>query len=136
MIPDSILAVMTIVFVWWKPRGERLNPALVLQRNTRLTAGVMETFFNTTMLGLTRQRCRNNCLDTVTTFHLPALFPDLSSIVHTWKHLERRVGNPTILNQLVTRLQQLRNEMSQDIKQNFCPSMPDRISSCIRARGG
>ncbi|GFV57742.1 hypothetical protein TNCV_4463401 [Trichonephila clavipes] len=28
--PDSISAVMTIVFVW-RPRGERLNPAFALQ---------------------------------------------------------------------------------------------------------
>ncbi|GFU51660.1 transposable element Tcb2 transposase [Trichonephila clavipes] len=37
---DSISAVITIVFVW-RSRGERLNPAFVLQRHTALTAGVM-----------------------------------------------------------------------------------------------
>ncbi|KFM66907.1 Transposable element Tcb2 transposase, partial [Stegodyphus mimosarum] len=38
--PDSISAVMTIVFVW-KARGERLNPAFAVQRHIAPTAGVM-----------------------------------------------------------------------------------------------
>ncbi|GFY12624.1 hypothetical protein TNCV_2448151 [Trichonephila clavipes] len=47
----------------------------------------------------------------------------------------RRVGHPTSLNELKERLPQIWNEMSQDIVQNFYVSMPDRITSCIRARG-
>ncbi|GFW37665.1 uncharacterized protein TNCV_415511 [Trichonephila clavipes] len=34
------------------------------------------------------------------------------------------------------RLQHIWNEMSQNIIQNLCTSMPDRITSCIRARMG
>ncbi|GFU64656.1 uncharacterized protein TNCV_3578901 [Trichonephila clavipes] len=41
----------------WRPHGERLNPAFALQRHTALTAGVMESFLNKTMIGLTRQGC-------------------------------------------------------------------------------
>ncbi|GFV04510.1 transposable element Tcb2 transposase [Trichonephila clavipes] len=51
-------------------------------------------------------------------------------------HLGWRVGHSTSLNELVARLQQIWNEMSQDILQNLYASMPDRIASCIRARGG
>ncbi|GFU09965.1 transposable element Tcb1 transposase [Trichonephila clavipes] len=47
-----------------------------------------------------------------------------------------RVGHPTSLNKLETRLQQIWNKMFQDIIQNLYASMPDRIVSFICARGG
>ncbi|GFV69783.1 transposable element Tcb1 transposase [Trichonephila clavipes] len=43
--------------------------------------------------------------------------------------------HPTSLKELETRFQQIWNEMSQNIIQNLYVSMPDRIASCIRARG-
>ncbi|GFY22354.1 transposable element Tcb2 transposase [Trichonephila clavipes] len=94
--PDSISAVMAIVFVCGDPVGERLNPVFALQRQTALSAGVMEPFFNKTKLGLTRHKTR-----TVTTLPWPA--PDSSPIEHIWDHLGRRVGNPTSLNELEQR---------------------------------
>ncbi|GFU60948.1 uncharacterized protein TNCV_3372651 [Trichonephila clavipes] len=39
--PESISAVMTIVFVCGDPRDERLNPVFALQGHTTPTAGVM-----------------------------------------------------------------------------------------------
>ncbi|GFT53216.1 transposable element Tcb1 transposase [Trichonephila clavipes] len=39
------------------------------------------------------------------------------------------------LNEVEARLQQIWNEMFQDIIQNLYASMPDRIASCIRAKG-
>ncbi|GFU58167.1 uncharacterized protein TNCV_696791 [Trichonephila clavipes] len=39
-------------------------------------------------------------------------------------------------HELEARLQQIWNEMSQDIIHILYASMPDRIASCIRARGG
>ncbi|GFV75198.1 transposable element Tcb1 transposase [Trichonephila clavipes] len=81
-------------------------------------------------------RVSQDYLCTVTTLPCPARSPDLSAIEHIWDHLGRRVEHPTSLNELETRLQQIWNEMSQDIIQNLYASMPDRIASCIRARGG
>ncbi|GFW13473.1 transposable element Tcb2 transposase [Trichonephila clavipes] len=119
----------------WRPRDERLNPAFVVQRHTAPTA--LEPFFNKIMLGLTRQGChKTNCLSSVTTLSWPTRFPDLSPIEHIKDHLGRRVGHPTSLNELEARLQQIWNEMSRDIIQNLYASMPDRIASCICARGG
>ncbi|GFX39700.1 transposable element Tcb1 transposase [Trichonephila clavipes] len=80
-------------------------------------------------------RVSQDCLRIVTTLSWPARFPDLSPIEHIWYHLGRRVGHPTSLNELEARLQQIRNEMSQDIIQNLYFSMPDRIASCIRVSG-
>ncbi|GFV96742.1 transposable element Tcb2 transposase [Trichonephila clavipes] len=40
--------------------------------------------------------------------------PDLSPIAHILNHVGRQVGQPTSLVELEARLQQLRNEMSQD----------------------
>ncbi|GFT95561.1 transposable element Tcb2 transposase [Trichonephila clavipes] len=77
-----------------------------------------------------------DCLHTVTTLPWPARSPDLSPIKPIWDPLGRRVGQPTTLNELEARLQQIWNEISQDIIQNSYVSMPDRIASCIRARGG
>ncbi|GFY24322.1 transposable element Tcb1 transposase [Trichonephila clavipes] len=83
-----------------------------------------------------RHRVSQDCLSTVITLLWPARFPDLSPVEHIWDHLGWRVGHSTSLNELEARLQQIWNEMSQDIKQNLYGSMPDRIASCIRARGG
>ncbi|GFW37997.1 transposable element Tcb1 transposase [Trichonephila clavipes] len=80
-------------------------------------------------------RVSPDCLRTVTTLSWHARSPDLSPIEHIWDHLRWRVGHPTSLNELQARLQQIWNEMSQDIMQNLYASMPDRVASCIYARG-
>ncbi|GFT10068.1 transposable element Tcb1 transposase [Trichonephila clavipes] len=77
-------------------------------------------------------RVSQDCLRTVATLPWPALSSDLCPIEHIWDPLGRRVGHPTSLNKLEARLQQIWNEMSQDMY----ASMPDRIASCICARGG
>ncbi|GFV10948.1 transposable element Tcb2 transposase [Trichonephila clavipes] len=105
----------------WRPRGERLNPAFALQRDTAQTAGVMVS---------------QDCLRTVATLSWPARSPDLSPIEHIWDNLGRRLGHSTSLKELEARLQKIWNEMSQDIIQNLYDSMPDSIASCIRDRGG
>ncbi|KFM57876.1 Transposable element Tcb1 transposase, partial [Stegodyphus mimosarum] len=81
-------------------------------------------------------RVSQDCLRTITILPWPARSPDLSPIEHILDHLGRRVEHPTSLNELEARLQQIWNEMSQDIRQNLYDSMPDRIASCISARGG
>ncbi|GFY03000.1 transposable element Tcb1 transposase [Trichonephila clavipes] len=77
-----------------------------------------------------------DCFGTVNTLLWSARSPDLSKIEHIWVYLGRRVGHLTSVNELVARLQQIWNEMSQDIIQNLYASMPGRIASCIRARRG
>ncbi|GFW64797.1 transposable element Tcb1 transposase [Trichonephila clavipes] len=81
-------------------------------------------------------RVLQDCLRIVTTLPWPVRSPDLSQIKHIWDHWGRRVGHPTSLNELEARLQQIWNEMFQDIIRSFYASMPERIASCIRARGG
>ncbi|GFU02680.1 transposable element Tcb1 transposase [Trichonephila clavipes] len=82
------------------------------------------------------ERVSQDCLRTVAA--LPCL-PDPQICLHSsisgiiWYG---EVGHPTSLNELEPRLQQIWNEMSQCIIQNLYASMPDRIASCIRARGG
>ncbi|GFV53075.1 transposable element Tcb1 transposase [Trichonephila clavipes] len=98
--------------------------------------GSQELFFNKTMLGPHMAKVSQDCLHTVTTLPWPARSPDLSPIEHISDYLRRQVGHLTSLNKLETRSQQIWNEISQDIIQNLYASMPDRISSCIRARGG
>ncbi|GFV35531.1 transposable element Tcb1 transposase [Trichonephila clavipes] len=81
-------------------------------------------------------RVSQDCLLTVTTLPWPARFSDLSPIEPIWDHLGRRVGHPTSLNELMARLQQMWNEISQDIIQNLYVSMPNRIALCSRATRG
>ncbi|GFV86762.1 transposable element Tcb1 transposase [Trichonephila clavipes] len=81
-------------------------------------------------------RVSQACFRTVSTLSWPARSPDLSPIEHIWDHLEWRVGHPTSLNKLEARLQQIGNEMSQDILQILCASIPYLIASCICTRGG
>ncbi|GFU98893.1 transposable element Tcb1 transposase [Trichonephila clavipes] len=102
------------------PLMQRLPGAIFQQANARPHAA----------------RVSQDCFRTMTTLPWPARSPDLSPIEHIWDHLGRRVGHPTSLNELEARLQQIWNQMSQDIIQNLYASMPDRIASCIRARGG
>ncbi|GFY33004.1 transposable element Tcb1 transposase [Trichonephila clavipes] len=81
-------------------------------------------------------RVSQDWLRTVTTLPWPARSPDLCPIELISDHLGRRVGHPTSLNELEASLRQMWNEMSQDSIQNLYASMPDRITSCFRARGG
>ncbi|GFU08402.1 transposable element Tcb2 transposase [Trichonephila clavipes] len=141
----------------WRPHNERLNPAFALQQHTAPTAGVMTaqryvhdilqphvfpllqrlpraTFQQDNAQPYTA-RVSQDSLRTVT-IPWPDRSPDLSLIEQIWDHLGRRVGHPTSLKELEARLQEIWNEMSQDIIQIFYASMPDRIASCIRARGG
>ncbi|GFW69136.1 transposable element Tcb1 transposase [Trichonephila clavipes] len=76
------------------------------------------------------------CLQTVTTLPWPARSPDISPTEYIWDHLERWVEHPTSLNELDASLQQIWNEMSQDIIHSLHTSMPDHITSLIRARKG
>ncbi|GFU19175.1 transposable element Tcb1 transposase [Trichonephila clavipes] len=81
-------------------------------------------------------RVSQDCLHTVVTLPWPARCPDLSPIEHICDPLGWRVGHPTSLNELEARLQKIWSEVVEDIVQNLYASMPDRIVSCICARGG
>ncbi|GFV80216.1 transposable element Tcb1 transposase [Trichonephila clavipes] len=100
-----------------------LQPFVLPQCN-----GSQEPIFNTA-------RGSQGCLRTITTLPWPSQFPDLSPIEYIWDHLGWRVGYPTSLNELETRLRKILEEMSQDIIHNLYVSMPDRIASCIREIG-
>ncbi|GFW97966.1 transposable element Tcb2 transposase [Trichonephila clavipes] len=104
----------------WRPRGERLNPVFDLRLHTAPTAA----------------RVFQDCLHPVTAIPWPARSLELwSPIDHIRDHLGWRAGHPMSLNELEARLQQIWKEMSQGIMQNLNALMPDRITSCIRARG-
>ncbi|GFU57109.1 transposable element Tcb2 transposase [Trichonephila clavipes] len=79
----------------WRTRGERLNPALALQRHTAPKAGVMQDNARPHMT-----RVSEDSLHTVTILRWPSRSPDLSPIEHILDHLGRRVGYPTSLNEL------------------------------------
>ncbi|GFY23494.1 transposable element Tcb1 transposase [Trichonephila clavipes] len=81
-------------------------------------------------------RVSQDCLRTDTTLPWLARSPNLSPIKHIWDHLGWRVGHSTSFNELKARLQQIWYEICQEIMQNLYASIPDRIPSCIRARGG
>ncbi|GFV65471.1 transposable element Tcb1 transposase [Trichonephila clavipes] len=81
-------------------------------------------------------RVSQDDLRTVTTLPWPVRSPDLSPIEHSWDHLGMASWVSHELNELEAMLHQIWNEMSQDIIQNLYVSIPDRIASCIRARGG
>ncbi|GFW32070.1 transposable element Tcb1 transposase [Trichonephila clavipes] len=87
------------------------------------------------MIGLTQQGCHKTVSTVLLPFLWPARSPDMLDWRQIWDHLGRRVRHPTSLNELEARLQQVCNEMSQDIIQSLHAPIPDRIASCIRARG-
>ncbi|GFX86438.1 transposable element Tcb2 transposase [Trichonephila clavipes] len=104
---------------------------LVLLLMQRLPGAI----FNKTMFGLTRKGSHKTVSAQLLSF-LSLPDPQICLSQFVWDHLGRRAGHPTSLNELQARLQQVRNEMSQDIIQNLYASMPDRIALCINARGG
>ncbi|GFY00970.1 transposable element Tcb2 transposase [Trichonephila clavipes] len=59
-----------------------------------------------------------------------------AGMMHIWDHLRWSFGHPTSLVELERRLLQLGNEISEVIIRNFYASMPARMASYIRARGG
>ncbi|GFX70480.1 transposable element Tcb1 transposase [Trichonephila clavipes] len=150
MNPDSIPAVMTIVFVCGDPAvNASIRP--LLYSDTPLPQlwyvhGILKPHVLPLMQWLPgaifhQDNARphttgvsQDCLRTVTTLPWPARAPDLSPIESIWDHLGRQVGHLSSLNELGASLQQIWNEMSQDILQNLYALMPNRIASCIRAR--
>ncbi|GFY22864.1 transposable element Tcb2 transposase [Trichonephila clavipes] len=112
--------------------GHNILPPHVLPLMQRLPGAIFHQYNVRNHMA----RLSEDCLPNVTTLPLPARSPDLFPIEHIWDHLGRRVGGPTSLNELEARLQQIRNEMSQDIIQSLYASMLDRIASCIHATGG
>ncbi|GFY09375.1 transposable element Tcb2 transposase [Trichonephila clavipes] len=140
----------------WRPCGERLNPAFALQRHTAPTAGVMlrgAIAYNTwsplvLICGtMTAQRYVRDILQprvathaTVPRSHFSTRHCSAShgkGVTTVPSRLLPFLGlpDPTSLNKLEARLQQIWNEMSQDIIQNLYSSMPDCIALCICARG-
>ncbi|GFU16005.1 transposable element Tcb2 transposase [Trichonephila clavipes] len=81
------------------------------------------------MLGLTRQGCHKTVSSLLLPLYIPwpVRSPDLSLIEHIWDHLGWRDRHPMSFNELEARSQQIWNEMSQDITQNLCASMTNRI---------
>ncbi|GFS81253.1 transposable element Tcb2 transposase [Trichonephila clavipes] len=111
----------------WRPRGERLNSAFPLQWHTAPTAA--RQCLASHGKGVTR--LSPHCYNPSLAFSIRDFFPT----ENIWDHLGRRVGHPTSLNEQEARLQQIWNEMSHNIIQNFYALIPDRIASCIRATG-
>ncbi|PRD28355.1 UNVERIFIED_CONTAM: hypothetical protein NCL1_32620 [Trichonephila clavipes] len=92
--------------------------------------GSYEPFFNKTMLDLAQQGYHK----TVSPCYNPSVAYPFPRFVFNRAYLGS--FGTTSLNELEARLQQIMNEMSQDIIQNLNASMPERITSCIHARGG
>ncbi|GFU65434.1 uncharacterized protein TNCV_633571 [Trichonephila clavipes] len=67
--------------------------------------------------------------------YYPSLACPISRFVSNRAYL-RSCGMVSWASHEFERLQQIGSEMSQDIIQNSYASMPDRITSCIRARWG
>lgn len=70
----------------------------------------------------------------------PAMSPDLNPIEHVWDELGRRVTRrqapPTTRAQLVQALHEEWAAIPQAVIQRLVNSMQDRVTACIRARGG
>ncbi|GFV28569.1 transposable element Tcb1 transposase [Trichonephila clavipes] len=98
------------------PFMQRLPEAIFQQDNARShTAGVSQ-----------------DCILTVTILPWPARSPDLSPIEHIWDHLRQRVGHPSNLNELEATGY---SKYGMKCLKTSYRTMPDRIASCIRARG-
>ncbi|GFW09703.1 transposable element Tcb2 transposase [Trichonephila clavipes] len=132
-------------------RGERHNAAFALQRHTAPTADGMiwgaiafntrsplvlirgtmaaqRIHFSTRQCSAHTARVSQDGLRTVTTLPWLARSTDLSPIEHIWDYLGQRVGHPTCLNELDARLQQIWNEMSQALIQNFSSVNPTPLN--------
>ncbi|GFV45313.1 uncharacterized protein TNCV_2037661 [Trichonephila clavipes] len=125
--PDSISAVVTIVFVYGDP-VVNASILLLLYSDTphdclqyTITPGI-DPWHHDSLAA----RVSQDCLRTVATLLWPSRSPNPSPIEHIWDHLGRQVGRPMSFNELEARLQQIWNEMSQDIIQNLYPIVHSR----------
>ncbi|GFY02275.1 transposable element Tcb2 transposase [Trichonephila clavipes] len=69
-------------------------------------------------------RVSQDCLRTITTLPWPAQSLYLSPIEHIWDHFGRRVENPTSLNELEARLQQIWNKCLKTSYRSCMPQFP------------
>ncbi|GFS94348.1 transposable element Tcb1 transposase [Trichonephila clavipes] len=82
------------------------------------------------------ERILQDYLHHIANFPWPSRSPDLSPIKHILNHLGRQVVQSTSLIEPEVHIQQMWNETFQHIIRNLYASMPARIASYIRARGG
>ncbi|GFU58929.1 uncharacterized protein TNCV_4732091 [Trichonephila clavipes] len=93
--------------------------------------GSKEPFFNKSSPDFTQQGCHK----TVSSLLLPFLgLPDPHICLQS--NISGIIWGGELCIPREARLQKIWNKKSQDIMQNLFASMPDRIASCICARGG
>ncbi|GFT81183.1 transposable element Tcb1 transposase [Trichonephila clavipes] len=113
---------------------ERCLPERVIERHSGLTTGVMQ------------DDARPHVAKTVLDFRSPQLLPwpayspDMPLIDHVWdlvgRHLARDSRNSASKDELLLRIQTIRNYLPQAGIQNLFGSMLRRIATLIAARGG
>ncbi|GFT02054.1 hypothetical protein TNCV_83631 [Trichonephila clavipes] len=103
--------------------------------NSAATLVTLRPSSNFPMIRPRTARVPQDSLRTVTTLPWPPRFPDLSPIEHIWDHLGRRVGHSH-------EFERTRGKVTANMKRNVSTHhtelvclMPDRIASCIHARG-
>ncbi|KFM60306.1 Transposable element Tc1 transposase, partial [Stegodyphus mimosarum] len=76
------------------------------------------------------------CLSACQTLPWPARSPDLSPIEHVWRIMGRTLQPARDVDDLTRQLDRIWHDIPQENIRNLYPSMPSRITACIRARGG
>lgn len=70
----------------------------------------------------------------------PSQSPDLNPIEHLWAHLKRKLNayptSPKSIQELNTRIEQEWHQIDPQVCYDLVASMPNRLRSVIRARGG
>ncbi|GFV34600.1 transposable element Tcb1 transposase [Trichonephila clavipes] len=77
-----------------------------------------------------------NCLAAYQTLPWPTRSPDPSPIEHVWDMMGRRLHLPGNVDDLVTQLEQIWQEIPQETIRVLYHSMSHCVAACIKARGG
>ncbi|UYV83818.1 hypothetical protein LAZ67_X000291 [Cordylochernes scorpioides] len=114
----------------WRRRGERSNPAAIVERPTVRQRGINDTL----MMCCDRQQA----LQDVQMLPWPPYSPDLSPIEHVWDIIGRRLHalpQPRSEDELWQMVEREWRAIPQDAIRTLIDSLPRRVAACIAVRG-
>ncbi|UYV72404.1 Transposase [Cordylochernes scorpioides] len=126
----------------WRRRGERSNPAAIVERPTMRQRGIMgvpNALYQQDNARPHTARISQQALQDVQMLPWPPYSPDLSPIEHVWDIIGRRLHalpQPRSEDELWQMVEREWRAIPQDAIRTLIDSLPRRVAACIAVRGG
>ncbi|UYV67227.1 hypothetical protein LAZ67_4004434 [Cordylochernes scorpioides] len=125
----------------WRRRGERSNPAAIVERPTVRQRGIMgvpNALYQQDNARPHTARISQQALQDVQMLPWPPYSPDLSPIEHVWDIIGRRLHalpQPRSEDELWQMVEREWRAIPQDTIRTLIDSLPRRVAACIAVRG-